>query len=141
MSKYTIYVFAGDEFYKNPIIRGQDFFICFDDDDIPELVIMKKGRDSDILDNRASEILENLNIKAKFKGRATLWSQRCFGDNFNFQDAYSIFIDITATFSAEIISKHEGLFDDKSIGGADFQYFDKDFNFEKWCKAKFDNVK
>ncbi len=142
MSKYPTYVMADDkEFYKNPTIRGHDFFICFDEDEDPELVIMKNGRDPEQMADRAGEIIENLDIKAKFLGKPQLWTQRCFGDNFNFRDAFSTFIRITATFSADIISKHEGLYDGKSVGGGTFEYFDEEFNFEEWRKEKFDDKK
>lgn len=40
MSLVSTYVYATDgKFYKNPVIKGEGWFICFDDDDPPELVV------------------------------------------------------------------------------------------------------
>jgi len=142
MSKYPIYVMADDnEFYKNPIIKGHDFFICFDEDDLPELVIMKESRDPEQLADRASEIIKNLEIKARFLGKPELWTQRCFGDNYNFKDAFSTSLKISVPFSAEIITEHEGLYDGKSVAGGTFEYFDDDFDFEEWREEKLNDKK
>ncbi len=45
MSLCPVYVRAVDGlFYKDPVICHYDWFICFDDDDPPELVVFAKNR-------------------------------------------------------------------------------------------------
>lgn len=43
MSLVSTYVRAVDgKLYRNPVIRGEGWFLCFDDDDPPELVVSKE---------------------------------------------------------------------------------------------------
>lgn len=57
------------KWYRNPVWRGSDngerFFLCFDDDDPPELII-EKHHDYQLGDAviKAERILENLKIRA-----------------------------------------------------------------------------
>jgi len=67
MSLVPTWVKATDGlFYKNPILYGEDWYICFDDDDPPELVISNKIPSSKAaLTVKAEKILTELGIKFK----------------------------------------------------------------------------
>jgi len=136
MSLGPTYVRADDdEFYKDPTISGHDFFICFDEDDPPELVIMKNDRDSDSLAKRAEEIIKNLGLNAKTTNKVEMYIQRCFGKGYNFKDAYSVFIEIDSPIPFGIITEHEGKY--KGKGEATFETCESDFDFPAWKKKKF----
>lgn len=64
MSLVPTYVQAVDgQFYKNPILSGNDWFLCFDDDDPPELVVEVKHQSKLQVRARAVKILEELKIQ------------------------------------------------------------------------------
>lgn len=85
----TWVLFQDGKFYQNPVLYTEDWFLCFDDEDPPELVIRvekKKQRKSVYLE-MTSEILGKLGVVARvtmFRGG----SQRCFPPNWKeFSDA------------------------------------------------------
>ena len=42
MSLVSTYVRAVDgKFYRNPVLRGKGWYLCFDDDEPPELVVLR----------------------------------------------------------------------------------------------------
>jgi len=146
MSLVPTYVLADDnEFYKDPTISGSDFFICFDDDDPPELVIMTGVEDIESMDDidfdamqkRAKEILESLNISATLNGVGYSCG-RVFDDDplsADFKPAYAVFIDINKRIPVSVITQHEGLYE--GYGECVFETFEKDFDLHKWKKNKF----
>ena len=103
--------------YINPIISGEDFFICFDDDDPPELVIKLLDRSPDEIHQRALDILKDLPLIASFRGSPSK-SSRLFDHsqqsalNFVKANAYFLYIDQPIPFNK--ITKHDGLYDGKS---------------------------
>lgn len=110
MSLVQICVQASDnKIYVNPYISGPDFFVCFDDDDPPELVIKALNKSDTELHQRAINILNNLNATISSKPQK---SSRLFEkNNFNFTDAYSVFITINAPIPVNIITSHNGIYD------------------------------
>lgn len=146
MSLVPTYVLADDnEFYKDPTINGIDFFICFDDDDPPELVIMAPGvklddmHDIDLraMQKRAKEILESLNISAIFNGVGYSCG-RVFDDDpmsADFKPAYAVSLTINKRIPVLAITEHEGLYEGR--GECVFECFEEDFNLTKWKKEKF----
>lgn len=61
MSLVPSYVLATDGlYYKNPIIKGDGYFICFDDDDPPEIVMEKRIVDHPIA--KAKNILNEIGL-------------------------------------------------------------------------------
>jgi len=88
MSLVSTWVEATDgKMYKNPEFEGDDFFICFDDDDPPEIVIRKTS-------NRTPwQIFDSLGIFAdKVQDRG--FSGRCFGRRFKVVAAQSYFFQL-----------------------------------------------
>ena len=139
MSLVPTYVRAdNEEFYRDPIIRGDDFFLCFDDDDPPELVIMQNGRNAAQLRKRLWEIIVFLKIDATPTTTLTVSSGRIFSSDqsdMNFQEAYSVFLDINKPIPVSIITEHEGIYNGHGEGA--FETFDKTFNLTKWMDKKF----
>jgi len=127
-------------FYKEVSIKGDDFFICFDENDPPELVIMKKGRTAKELEKRAEQIIRELKIQATIKNENTTTgfdSERCFNDDpLAFKPARAYFLDITKPIPLAIITKHSGVFEGKGEGT--FECFEE-MDFPAWRKLKFGN--
>ena len=65
------------------ILRGEDWFLCFDDDEPPEIVITRArartNRSAEICKARAAEILNGLKIQWRFLTGKAEMSGRCFG--------------------------------------------------------------
>lgn len=114
MSLVSTCVQADDKkIYKNPILSGEDFFICFDDDDPPELVIKTLNRSDTELHQRAIDILKNINLNTTISSKPQK-SGRLFESNLTFIDAYSIFITINSPIPSNSITKHDGIYDGQS---------------------------
>lgn len=118
MSLVSTCVQANDgKIYKNPILSGEDFFICFDDDDPPELVIKRLHRIDSDLHKRALDILKNLGLVASLRGNP-MKSSRLFNLtqelSTKFIEAISYFLHIEAPIPANHITKHDGLYDGQS---------------------------
>lgn len=100
MSLVPTWVLAVDgQFYENPIFKGNGWFLCFDDDDPPELVIrMEEGAsiDNGLLRMLAIDILNDLELGYHIlaKPRPT-WALRCFTGITDMKYAGSVFIQIT----------------------------------------------
>jgi hypothetical protein len=114
MSLVATYVQATDgKIYKEPVLSGEDFFICFDDDDPPELVIKVLDRTDKQLHQRAINILKDIGLVATISDAHTK-SGRLFGKSNKFVDSYSVFLSIKAPIPADKITEHEGFYDGKS---------------------------
>lgn len=114
MSLVSTYVRADDgKLYRNPTLRGQGWFICFDDDDPVEIVLqLKKGEGKKQAAIRAKEILKELGI------RPIDWCESGGGMRIfkgNFRNAYAWFFEINQRIPAKAISKHDGIVDRESI--------------------------
>lgn len=100
MSLVPTFVQAVDgKYYENPTLRGVDsdgarWFLCFDDDDPPELVIERKNRKLTI--NHGKAILAPLGFKYEFLMRQPQSSGRLFGKSLSSPsaDAGAFFIKI-----------------------------------------------
>lgn len=118
MSLVSTYCLADDgKWYKEPVLRGEDWFICFDDDDPPELVFKEHS------DINPYILLRELGIKAKLKGRGHL-SGRMFGrsDDYKFDDAVSFWLNIKKPIPASAITEHEGVIDELPFQGTLYDF-------------------
>lgn len=89
-------------FYENPVLRGDGWFLCFDDDDPPELVIRtvhhagfggKAFREK--VRARAVEILDGLGFRYRITSKEPhCTGQRLFGENRQFNPAAAFFLKI-----------------------------------------------
>lgn len=80
------------QFYKNPVFRGEDYFLCFDDKEPPEIVI--KACEKPLA--RMEAVLKELGISySKLGGLG--YCGRCFNiDAFTINNAYAAFMVISA---------------------------------------------
>lgn len=127
MSLVPSFIKADDnKYYKNPVLAGDDFFICFDDDDPPELVVKVNGRTEEQLKARVDELLKEFN--SQICGKPVMGAGRIFSEDmsgFEFEAAYSVFIDIKQRIPHEKITTHDGVFDDPE-GECVFMAFEED---------------
>lgn len=113
MSLSATWVKATDGyFYEEPVLRGEGWFVCFDDDDPPELVI-EKG-----LGLNPPATLREANI-----GFTHLqFSQECGRDfggqsgDINIRDAQSFFFELTAPLDPAFITDFDSKQKDKPMG-------------------------
>ena len=109
MSLVPTYVKATDNlFYKDPTLSGSGWFICFDDDEPPELVITLKSNLNPV------KLLDMLDIKYSNLRKGTQ-SGRMFGKGFKFKTAQSYFFNLESPLNPKFITEHEGR--TKSIKG------------------------
>lgn len=86
------------KFYKEPVWRGENFFLCFDEDEPPELVIKKPSKLTLALaKSMALEILKMLGIEADIREDTYFGGgSRCFTKELNgFHKAFRFFLKIT----------------------------------------------
>jgi hypothetical protein len=138
MSRGYTFVKADDNnFYRGALIERDDFFLCFDEDDPPELVIRINDRSEEELYKRAEEIIKELGIEAsieKVKLYPGFESHRVFGKKNKMAPAYAVFLKITKPIPLSIITKHDGVYDGKGEGT--FECFE-DLDLKAWRKEKF----
>lgn len=110
MSMVPTYVKADDgKYYKNPVLGDKEntWFLCFDDNDPPELVIRKSNP------AQPEEILKAIGVTGKVR-RATRGGLRCFSrqrdPNLNLRPARAWFLVIDAPIPAASITEHDGAF-------------------------------
>lgn len=102
MSLVPTYVKATDDyFYKNPILQGNGWFICFDDDEPPELVI---ADESPVTPEYAFELA---NIKYSHLRKGTK-AERVFGKGWKFKPTQSYFFRLKSKLNPQRITEHDG---------------------------------
>jgi hypothetical protein len=103
MSKVPTWVLAVDgRVYQDPVLEGPDWFLCFDDDEPPELVIallrtVPKGGSWRWIEERTREIMEGLKIVWHFYGSGSRvrFGHRCFGEGVsNMKHAGAVFLKL-----------------------------------------------
>lgn len=97
MSLYPTYVLTDSgEWFRDPVIRGDGWFLCFDEDEPPELVvrITPEDKPGDAY-QRGLQILKDCGIKYRNKGSGPTGS-RCFGSSVkaHWYQAISMFVEI-----------------------------------------------
>lgn len=96
MSLVSTYVRAIDgKLYRNPVLRGEGWFLCFDDDEPPELVVLRGQTPPGF-------------TFFKKKKQTPRRSMRCFGKAISapFQDADAYFGRLTAPIP--VPEEHDG---------------------------------
>lgn len=116
MSLVSTYCLADDgQWYREPVLRGEDWFICFDDDDPPELVFKEHS------DINPYTLLHDIGLKASLKGRGNR-SGRMFGKDFEFDDAISFWLKIKKPIPAKAITEHDGVVTDMPFQGTLYDF-------------------
>lgn len=99
MSLTATFVQAEDcKYYRNLILYSDDWFLCFDDDDPPELVVKAyKHTTANSAEKRAKKILKDCRIEGHLAGSSGK-SSRCFdrSGKLAFHEAYSFWVSIKA---------------------------------------------
>ena len=103
MSLVSTYVRADDgKMYRELVLEGDGWFICFDDDDPVEIVI---ANESGIKDPVA--FLISISIHPREVERGLGGGQRSFGGKF--KPAKNWFFNITKRIPAKLITRHDGI--------------------------------
>lgn len=119
MSLVPTYVKADDGFfYKNPVLGTKDWFICFDDEDPPELVIKKECPSS------PKTLLQMIGITFSNLQKQGI-SYRLFSQRgYNFKEAISYTFDLLKPLPVNNITKHEGKVTKEELHGRDCVFYD-----------------
>jgi hypothetical protein len=105
MSLVSTYVKADGKYYKNPVYRGKDWFICFDDDDPIEVVMENPGKLPMVLAiMKWSDTIE--------KHEKAPCGQRLI--NNHFQDCYAYFIYLKGNAVFPIPDEYDAIIDERS---------------------------
>jgi hypothetical protein len=127
MSCVSTWVLARDgKFYKDPVLRGEDWFLCFDDDDPPELVIKsEKYEQPRKLMQRAEEILRELGLNYELISKRPTWSGRDFLGTFLVPDIHhagAVFLKIKDPIP--VPREYEAVLDDLDKDPHEKVYYD-----------------
>ncbi len=114
MSLVGTYVQMADTFwYEDPVIYNDDIFICFDDDDPPELVYKSDGKHSTKQEQleTAIDILNNNDIKFKDL-KLNVHSGRMYPPDYTtMHDSISFFFTLMGPIDTKYKNlKHDGRF-------------------------------
>jgi hypothetical protein len=99
VSLVATWVLATDgNLYKEPVLKGADWFLCFDDDDPPEIVVKRKPGTSierSVLDckRRASKVLDEAGMKWSYLSGRPSSAYRMFDDKMELACAFFIRIE------------------------------------------------
>ena len=117
MSLGAIFIKADDnKYYKEPVIRGEDFFICFDENEYPELVLKRNGSNMKECQTKVETILNNLKLNTEIK-KPGQFSSRIFSKNkssFKFINAFSIYVNIKSKIPAMLLKDNEGIYESET---------------------------
>lgn len=111
MSLVSTYVRATDgKLYKNPVLSGQGWFICFDDDDPVELVIKKKSN------IKPQDIFKQIGMKVVNLSKMGEGALRYFGDvNDEPEKAENYFFEIRNRINPKFITAHDGVVERENL--------------------------
>jgi len=119
MSLVSTFVKMSDEkWYKNPCIYDEtyDWYLCFDDDDPPELVVYQPQQlTKEKRMARIFEVIDKAKIKARVLVKTVSLSNRLFPPNWsgNFKPTASVYLEITHPIDLkELQVKHNGVSDE-----------------------------
>ena len=114
MSLVSTYALAdNNKWYREPVLSGEGWFICFDDDDPPELVFRVDANINPYI------LLREIGLNAKLKGRPRI-SGRLFNDEFH--DAYSLWLKIKKPIPAKYITEHDGIITNMPFQGVLYDF-------------------
>ena len=109
MSLVSTYVRADDgKMYQNPVLSGDGWFICFDDDDPVELVVKNSLGVKD-----PTQFLSELGIPSKQMERAQKGASRIFQKKF--EEATSWFFEITKRIPHKLITSYDKIIERDNI--------------------------
>lgn len=116
MSLVSTYVKADNgKFYENPVLSGEGWFICFDDEDPAELVIQKSGSLGKKL--LVKDVLSLIGMKTKGLRKYDSYAQRNFGKGtkLDFKPAIAYFFEPVNPINHKFITEHDGVVAENKI--------------------------
>lgn len=98
--------------YRNPLVRGDGWFVVFDGDDDPELVIAADGPGAARLDTtqarlRAVSILEQSGLSAAIEGASRLMMRPFEADGTDSRDSYCFWLAVEEPIPAALLSDRD----------------------------------
>lgn len=110
MSLMPTYVLADDnKMYKDPVLFGEDWFLCFDDDEDPEIVISVDNKKSKIeMFDYANNVLTEAGFifRLKYDSNNPRKCSRCFPPSNKHKKAASFAVDIKQPIPAKCKMRH-----------------------------------
>ena len=116
MSLVSTYVkLADDKWYKNPVIYGYSWYICFDDDDPPELVMTAPKQISKVERHAMiKDFLEERNIIVSSFVHSVSGSRLFPPEWKGSRPAINAFLQIEKTIDCtNLLLLHDGVFDER----------------------------
>ena len=106
----TFVMFSDRAWYRNPVLGEEDWFLCFDEDDPPEIVVKQSACDKGL---DAKEIIKRMGVDAYTQHTKPVpCGERCFSHDHslnNFAPAYSWFIYLNSPPPIKYLISHDGL--------------------------------
>lgn len=102
------YLASNGLLYRNPLIRGASWFVVFDADDEPELVIAKGTLDEAGARLAAISVLEQSGLSVSLDGPARRML-RPFDEAGDARDAYCFWLTVAEPIPAELLSESVGV--------------------------------
>jgi len=122
MSLGYIFVKLDDGKYYQGAVLGDtegDWFICFDEDEPPELVIDRKSYDDGISPGR---IIEYIGLQAEIISKSRHFMGRVFKEDM--KPAVAFFLKITAPPSVEWLKHHDAVYNERPDSEGTFWTFE-----------------
>jgi len=96
MSKVSTFVQAVDgKFYQNPVLHGDDWFLCFDDEEDPEVVVRCRSKKE--ARPMAKARLTLAGVRFRVHPRNIVLGNRLFPPNWeHFEKGFGFYVDILA---------------------------------------------
>lgn len=91
--------------YRDPLIRGEGWYMVFDGHDEPELIVAKAGLDATHARLRAVSILEQSGISALISGPPRLMMRAYNADGSDTRDSYCFWLDVCEPIPASLLSE------------------------------------
>lgn len=121
MSKVPTWVRALDgAYYEDPVLRGPDWYLCFDDDDPPEFVMdpLKLYRSKEEYREQATKILTEAGLKNWTFTSGPRFSDRLFGKNSTaFKQGASFFLKLTEPIPVPLEFSAKSTFEEVCLTG------------------------
>ncbi len=103
----TYTLLSNNKWYKNPVLGEHSWFLCFDDDDPIEIVIIEKDFYAGLT---PESIIKKLNIDGWVTSKA-MHSQRLFGSKNHFKHSVAFFIVANSAPNVNFLLRHDGVYD------------------------------
>jgi len=105
---YIFVKFDDGKWYRGGALGEEDWFICFDEDEPPELVI-KKGAFKNGL--TPEKIIEKIGLDADIAGKLKTFAGRCFTKDLKLEPAVTVFLRIYSPPPEKWVKDYDKVYD------------------------------